>query len=132
MSETSIVSLNPSANTSSRRPKYLPKGWTSCIQPEGQLYFYNEEYHVVTEAYIHSDSTLKRISYWIEVIESLARAREIKLLDTVELFLQLEEEDDGCSYYLIDHVTQTEFWLLDYSSEELNMPASLSLSQLSE
>ena len=45
---------------------------------------------------------------------------------------QLEEEDDGCSYYLIDHNTQTEFWLLDYSSEELNMPASLSLSQLSE
>ena len=96
------------------------------------MYFYNEESRIVTEAYIYSASTLKRISYWIEVIESLARTREIKLLDTVELFLQLEEEDDGCSYYLIDHNTQTEFWLLDYSSEELNMPASLSLSQLRE
>ena len=132
MSETPVASLHFSAKTSFRRPKYLPKGWTSCIQPEGQLYFYNEEFRIVTEAYIYSASTLKRISYWIEVIESLARTREIKLLDTVELFLQLEEEDDGCSYYLIDHNTQTEFWLLDYSSEELNMPASLSLSQLSE
>lgn len=97
------------------------------------MYFYNKHSRVLTEAYIYSVPTLKRISYWIKVIEGLARSCEIKLLDSVEIFLGLDgSENDECCYYLIDHSTQSEFWLQDYSSEELDLPPSLSLTQLSE
>lgn len=96
------------------------------------MYFYNHRSRVLTEAYIYSAPTLKRISYWIDVIERLACRNEIKFTESVEMFLQLDGSDDGCSYYLVDHSTQSEFWLQDYSSEELNLPPSLTLSQLSE
>lgn len=114
------------------RPPYLPMGWTAQVQPEGQLYFHFESTaHFVTEAYIYSPGTLKQIIRWMLAIEDLARSMGTNLSPSIEIFLQLDEDDeDRCSYYLVDHSSCSVFWLHETSSETLGIPGSTSYSHL--
>jgi hypothetical protein len=50
---------------------------------------------------------MAKVSIWITTIEELVAQRNIILSDSVELFLQID--DDNCAYYFVDHVTWTEF-----------------------
>ncbi|TDL18711.1 hypothetical protein BD410DRAFT_806272 [Rickenella mellea] len=97
----------------------LPPNWSSHIQSEGQLYFYNRTTRIVTEANLHDLSTLECICRWSLVLEHMVRARKIHLPEQFEIFLELEEGGgDGCNYYLVDHEARTEFWLEDVNSEQ--------------
>lgn len=50
---------------------------------------------------------MAKVSIWITTIKELVVQRNIVLSDSVELFLQID--DDNCAYYFVDHVTRTEF-----------------------
>jgi hypothetical protein len=52
---------------------------------------------------------MAEVSIWITTIEELVAQRNLNIVlsDSVELFLQIN--DDNCAYYIVDHVTQTEF-----------------------
>ncbi|TDL18681.1 hypothetical protein BD410DRAFT_491692 [Rickenella mellea] len=98
----------------------LPPDWSSHIQSKGQLYFYNRTTRIVTEANVHDVSTLERICRWSLVLYHMVRIEQFNLPPRFEIFLELEEGDcDACNYYLVDHDSQTEFWLQDVNSDEV-------------
>ncbi|KAF8143682.1 hypothetical protein K438DRAFT_1783529 [Mycena galopus ATCC 62051] len=124
-------SLRPITSNSTNRygqralPGYLPPLWSAHIHPEGQLYFVHEgPLRVVT----HQSETLEMVWRWIQHIEGLLSAAEIKVSGDIELFLELEGQD--CAYYLVDHANCTQFWLENSDTEKLDLPTVTSTSQL--
>lgn len=70
---------------------------------------------------------------WIRAIEGAMRDKKLAQSENVELFLQLDEDDeDSCGYYFVDHASRTEFWLEPLSSENVDIPASASPAQMSK
>ena len=67
----------------------------------------------------------------IQAIQALLLELDQKLPTYAELFLQLDESDvNSCGYYFVDHATQTEFWLKNVSTDDVDIPESVSESQL--
>ena len=101
------------------------------MQAEGQSYFYHREARFVTEANIYDSGKSKRIHYWMAVTSKLAEAQDIILTSSIEVVLQLDEDSENtCGYYLADHDSATIFWLQEVSSEDLDIPDSVSTYQL--
>jgi hypothetical protein len=50
--------------------------------------------------------------------------------NTVELFLQLDEESNSCEYYFVDHASRTEFWFEPLPTNLLDLPPAVSPSHL--
>jgi hypothetical protein len=71
---------------------------------------------------------MAKVSIWITTIEELVARKNIELSDSVELFLQID--DDDCAYYFVDHVARTEFWLDALNTDDLNLPPVASPSHL--
>ncbi|KZT25700.1 hypothetical protein NEOLEDRAFT_1133215 [Neolentinus lepideus HHB14362 ss-1] len=110
-------------------PGYLPRGWSSHINPEGQTYFFGTiPLRVVTEERLHVQEVLDKICKWIIYFAELLKEREIQGIDSVELYLELSSE--GCLYYLVDHSSRREFWLEDVSTEALGLPQADSPAHL--
>ena len=64
------------------------------------------------------------------VVSKLAENENVQIGGSVEIMLQLDEDnEDICGYYLVDHDSATVFWLQEVTSEELGMPDSASVSQ---
>ncbi|EEB90677.1 hypothetical protein MPER_11083 [Moniliophthora perniciosa FA553] len=101
-------------------PQYLPPGWSPYTHPEGQLYFFrNTPLRIVTESYLYDSQTLTKALHWSKHIESILEDKQIPLSQHIELFIYIE--DDGCSYYLVNHATQTQFWLEEVDTSELGL-----------
>ncbi|KAJ7635401.1 hypothetical protein FB45DRAFT_484525 [Roridomyces roridus] len=110
-------------------PEYLPRFWTSQVHPEGQPYFaWAGPLRVVTEAHLYRPETLHEIHAWIDYFQDTLFALGRKTSEEIELFLRLE--DGGCAYYFVDHSTRTQFWLESFSTDDLGLPAVVSISQL--
>ncbi|KZT04470.1 uncharacterized protein LAESUDRAFT_785263 [Laetiporus sulphureus 93-53] len=109
-------------------PKYLPRGWSAHVHPEGQLYFAcATNPRVVTEADLYDCQVQEAICYWIEQFNACLATRSIALPDTAELFLQLGEEPNACLYYLADYASRVIFWIEDdLSTEELGFSETVS------
>ncbi|KAJ8082846.1 hypothetical protein PM082_008703 [Marasmius tenuissimus] len=113
------------------RPSYLPPCWSSYVHPEGQLYFARDSpLRIVTEADLYEPQTLAQVLYWSKHIEMLVEEKEMPLSEHIELFILIE--DDGCSYYFVDHLIRTQFWLEEYETSDLGIPEVASASHLRE
>ncbi|OCB84006.1 hypothetical protein A7U60_g8677 [Sanghuangporus baumii] len=111
-------------------PPYSASGWSSHIQAEGQPYFYFKNAGFVTEANIYDAGKYQSIVHWMLVVHKLAEAQRIVITGTIEIMLQLDEDNENtCGYYLVDHDCATVFWLQEVTSEELGIPDSVSISQ---
>ena len=55
----------------------------------------------------------------------------LELPNTYELLLELDLQEEGCSYYLIDHDLQTTFYLDDTDTGCLDLPDVCSTDHLS-
>lgn len=65
-------------------------------------------------------------------IEQLILETNIVLGDSVEVLLQIDEDDSqSCGYYFIDHATRTTFWLHDVTTEDFGILPVVSTSHLS-
>ncbi|OCH85542.1 hypothetical protein OBBRIDRAFT_798038 [Obba rivulosa] len=114
-----------------QEPQYLPPGWSAHVQPEGQQYFAcDATLHVVTEANLHSPEIQQRIEHWIQEVHARIAEQKISLPESAELFLQLGEHPDSCSYYLVDHATRVIFWLEPTTTSALYLMPSVSLAHL--
>ncbi|KAH8113927.1 hypothetical protein DFH11DRAFT_1727441 [Phellopilus nigrolimitatus] len=112
-------------------PEYFSPGWSEHVQPEGQRYFYHSKGHIVTEANIYDEEQFRCISCSMEAVDKLAHTQNIKISNSVEIFLQLDEDDQyTCGYYLVEHASHTVFWLHETTSEDIGVPDSASFSQL--
>jgi len=116
---------------SGQEPDYLPPHWTMFIHPEGQPYYYrNNGLRIVTEASINRREVWDKLSEWISGIEGALRCKGITPTDSMELFLQPNEYEDTCGYYLANHATRTLFWLDQVSSELIGYDGNTSFSHL--
>lgn len=113
-------------------PQYLPPGWTSQIHPEGQLYFYCDgPLKVVTEGYLHDPEVPERISHWTSEVLKSIDGLGIALTGSIELYLELDDDDKySCLYYLINHSTQSIFWLESMPTTLLDISPIVSTSHL--
>ena len=66
----------------------------------------------------------------IQAFQAVLLDSNQKLPPFAELFLQLNSDDNSCGYYIVDHATQTEFWLDGVTSDEVDIPDTVSEAQL--
>jgi hypothetical protein len=113
-------------------PQYLPLGWTSCIHPEGQLYFHRDApLKVVTEEHLYRSVTLERVLHWTNEAASAIERLGIPASDNIELYLELNDADESsCFYYFVDHATHSTFWLEPIPTDLLEIPPVVSTSHL--
>ena len=113
------------------RPIYMPPQWSAYIQPEGKEYFYRDSaLPIVTEACMYDPKTAKKVCAWATEVEKQAKNQGHVLDKNMELFLEID--DNNCSYYLVDRVTATLFWLTEYTIAELGLQPAVSDSHLSK
>ncbi|KAF8155638.1 hypothetical protein B0H34DRAFT_504436 [Crassisporium funariophilum] len=110
-------------------PMYLPPQWSASVHPEGKAYFYRDSgLRIVTDSYLYTPAIGEKICAWSQEVEKQAASKDFILNESVELFLQIE--DDDCNYYFADHATQTLFWLEDLDTTELGLLPVISSSHL--
>ena len=105
--------------------------WVEFAHPEGMPYFYHPDLHVVTDSFIRDGPTLAALMAHYEDITDLLKQREMALADFSDLFMQLDDQN-VCSYYIVDHFQRSLFWLEDVTSEDLCLPYAVSAAQLSQ
>ncbi|KAI0309667.1 hypothetical protein OF83DRAFT_35765, partial [Amylostereum chailletii] len=49
---------------------------------------------------------------------------------SLDLFLKLDLQTGGCSYYFVEHATRVVFWVDSFKSEDLGLPPSISSNHL--
>ena len=74
--------------------------------------------------------TASKVCAWATEVERLAENQGLVVDSTMELFLEIDE--NNCSYYLVDRVTATIFWLSEYNTTELGLQSVITDSHLSK
>lgn len=113
-------------------PKYLPMSWAHHVNPEGANYYVNNAgaVCVVTDAPLHKQDIREKIHASVEKIHILVEHLGFKLPADCELYIKPCSTSDKVSYYFVDHDSQTEFWLQNVDSEELDIPDVSSIEHL--
>ncbi|KAI0788427.1 hypothetical protein C8Q75DRAFT_807648 [Abortiporus biennis] len=113
-------------------PSIVPAEWIRLVQPEGSFYYYNRPLRVVTD----SDITIFRVYHTIQ--SGMNRLHDMlssatNLPHDYEVYISADEDTETaqCSYYLLNHENQTEFWLETISSADLDFPPATSSPHLS-
>ncbi|KAF9485031.1 hypothetical protein BDN70DRAFT_848640 [Pholiota conissans] len=110
-------------------PTYLLPGWSDAVHPEGKVYFHRSgDLRVVTECDMHDPEVAAKVAAWTSHVLQCAVDQEITFTSTMELFLQPDEDD--CNYYIVDHATQTVFWLTRDETDDLGLLPVVSPSHL--
>ncbi|KAI9509045.1 hypothetical protein F5148DRAFT_816527 [Russula earlei] len=110
-------------------PSYQSQGWTLAVHPEGKRYAYiltEQRVSVVTESQVTDTGVAERIEGWIALIHARATEEDVHLLETSDLFLELEPDSNACNYWFADHALRTIFWLRSADSREIGLPNSCS------
>jgi hypothetical protein len=124
-----IIEAGMFLSTRDASPTYLPPQWSASVHPEGKIYFSRDAgLRAVTDSYLYTPELGERICAWANEVERQATNKGFVLTDSVELFLQLDDED--CNYYFVDHATQTIFWLEEYETSDLGLHPVVSSSHL--
>ncbi|KAJ3551678.1 hypothetical protein NM688_g4569 [Phlebia brevispora] len=119
-----------------RRPQYLPSEWTLYINPEGAQYFVNPTLNLVTDTAITRPRLYECILKGFRELQGVASGIENALSQGSECFIQAQEVPDvteehcKCNYYLVDHDTQTEFWLHPINPYDLGIAQVTSESHI--
>ena len=79
---------------------------------------------------MYSSDIGEKICFWADEAENRATKKGFCLGPSVELYLQVDDED--CNYYFIDRIAQTVFWLEEYETSDLGLHPVISPSHLSE
>ncbi|KAH9950360.1 hypothetical protein B0H21DRAFT_723117 [Amylocystis lapponica] len=115
-------------------PVYLPPGWNSNVNPEGAPYYVNRSLAdplvVVTDVPLHIHELCDKVLLAVEQIQYVIKTSEYVLPSNCELYVHVDDATEDCGYYLIDHDCRTEFWLHDFDSDSLGLPAVASAAHL--
>jgi len=57
---------------------------------------------------------------------------DVPLSDSYELYLEFDEDDLSCGYYIVDHSKRCIFWLEPVSTEDVGMNPAFSMEHLRE
>jgi len=112
-------------------PQYLPPGWRSCIHPEGALYFHRtSQLNVVTGEDLSSAAASSHLYYWSDEIVNMFGEIGVPLSDSYELYLEFDEDELSCGYYVVDHSKRCIFWLEPVSTEDVGMNPAFSMEHI--
>ncbi len=114
----------------------MPPEWTTHVSPEGGRFFVNSIMQVVTDTNIHDLQLYQRLQYGITEFQALSSQLDKGLPNHSELFIQLanpaDEKCGQCNYYVVDHDTQTEYWLHPVDPYEMGIFRVTSESHISK
>ncbi len=110
----------------------IPEGWISCIHPEGAVYYIHHKMKICTDTPIYDTALYADLRVAIDEFQRLAERLNVSLPDDHELYLQIDIINHGFCYYLIDHGHQTQFWLQDVYSYDLDLPKTASMAHLGQ
>lgn len=117
------------------RPSYGSQGWTVSIHPEGKRYAYNttkDGISVVTEAQITEPGVAELLESSVAMLRALADQENVQLPATTEIFLEIDQDTETCSYWFADHAHRTVFWLHPLDTDASGLPESHSKRHLRE
>jgi hypothetical protein len=88
----------------------------------------------VTESWVEDPEILARLVPYIDEIERLLveTATQMSESSKVELYVRLQDPDEGCGYYLIEHTARTIFWVHEVGTEEMGLAPAISPTHLRE
>lgn len=85
---------------------------------------------VVTTGCLNDDAELKTTLEWISVFDKTLSAQNLLVTDAMELYLEPDQDEGCCRYYLIDHTTRAMFWLEEVETEGLGIASTVSPDHL--
>ncbi|KAG1740186.1 uncharacterized protein EDB91DRAFT_1133546 [Suillus paluster] len=96
-------------------------GWEPLTHPEGALFFYHSNHRVFTDVNVRTDEIAVKMGKIAEKAYAEARDAGIILHPSVELVLELMEEDgkEIWGYYFADHDRRVIFWFQVHRSSDL-------------
>ncbi|KAI9438658.1 hypothetical protein H4582DRAFT_1950045 [Lactarius indigo] len=110
-------------------PLYEFQGWTVSAHPEGKHYAHTTTplgITVVTEARIVEPGVSDLLNAWLAIVYNVITERNIHLLETSHLFLEIHHDSCACNYYFVDHAFHTVFWLHTLNVNEIAPSRSFS------
>jgi len=112
-------------------PQYLPPGWRSYVHPEGALYFHRaSQLNVVTGEDLSSVVASGHVYYWSDEIVKIFGEICVPLSDSYELYLEFDEDELSCGYYIVDHSKRSIFWLEPVTTEDIGMNPAFSMEHI--
>lgn len=117
------------------RPSYRSQGWTGSIHPEGKCYSYNtaeDGISVVTEADVTDPAVAEQLERCLAMLRAIAAREHIQLPGTADLFLEIDQDSETCSYWFADHAHRTVFWLHTVDTDTVGLPDAHSVNHLRE
>ncbi len=82
------------------------------IHPEGKRYSYHttkDGISVVTEARVSDPGVAEQLESGLAKLRVLAAEQNVDLLATTDLFLEIDQDTETCSYWFADHANRTVF-----------------------
>jgi hypothetical protein len=96
-----------------------------AIHPEGKRYGYNtaeDGISIVTEAHVTDPSVAAQLDTSVAMLRALAAEENVHLPATTDLFIEIDEDTETCSYWFADHAHRTVFWLHDVDTDATGLP----------
>ena len=66
------------------------------------------------------------------MLRNIAARENVQLPATTDLFLEIDQETETCSYWFADHANRTVFWLHQVDTDVVGLPDSHSKNHLRE
>jgi hypothetical protein len=105
------------------------------IHPEGKRYAYNtaeDGISVVTEAHVTDPGVAAQLETSVTKLKALAARENVHLPATTELFVEIDQDTETCSYWFADHAHRTVFWLHALDTDSVGLPETHSKRHLRE
>jgi len=103
------------------------------IHPEGKRYAYNtaeDGISVVTEAHVNDPGVAAQLETSVTKLKALAARENVHLPATTDLFVEIDQDTETCSYWFADHAHRTIFWLHALDTDSVGLPESHSKRHL--
>ena len=88
--------------------------------------------NVVTAEDLSSVAASTHVYYWSDEIVKMFGEIDVPLSDSYELYLEFDEDELSCGYYIVDHSKRCIFWLEPVSTEDVGMNPAFSMEHLRE
>ena len=72
------------------------------------------------------------VYYWSDEIVKMFGEICVPLSDSYELYLEFDEDELSCGYYIVDHSKRSIFWLEPVTTEDVGMNPTFSLEHTRE
>jgi hypothetical protein len=105
------------------------------IHPEGKRYAYNtaeDGISIVTEAHVTDPGVAEQLEASLAMLRALAADENVHLPASTDLFLEIDQDTETCSYWFADHANRTVFWLHPVDTDAVGLPDSHSNPHLRE